>query len=64
VGGFTTYTGWRKDYRGLDEKLFDWWACHTLVIKDYPYVEINFLKYPYMPVPPNKERGKIGNICF
>jgi hypothetical protein len=34
------------------------------VIEDYPYARINFTIDPYMPMPPDEERGEIGNINF
>jgi hypothetical protein len=34
------------------------------VIKDYPYVRINFTRDPDMLVPPDEEWGEIGNILF
>jgi hypothetical protein len=48
----------------FNDKFFDWWAREILVIKDYPYAGINFLRDPDMPVPPEEERGEIGNMHF
>jgi hypothetical protein len=56
--------GGGRTIEAFDDKIFDWWACQIPVIKDYPYVGINFTRDPDMPVPPSEERGQIGNICF
>jgi len=56
--------GGRRTIEAFNETFFDWWAQNISVIKDYPYVGINFSKDPDMPVPPDKQQGEIGNILF
>ena len=44
----------------FDDKLFDWWAHQILMIKDYSYAGINFLRGLDMPMPPDEECRDIG----
>jgi hypothetical protein len=56
--------GGGRTIEAFDDKFFDWWARQIPVIEDYPYAGINFTRDPDMPVPPDEERGEIGNIYF
>jgi hypothetical protein len=48
----------------FNNNFFDLWACHILVIEDYSYSGINFLRDPDIPMPPRKEHGDIGKHIF
>jgi hypothetical protein len=52
--------GGGRTIEAFDDKLFDWWARHILVIENYPYAGINFSRDPDMPMPPGEERGELG----
>ena len=52
--------GWRVDIP-YQTDLFLWWQRQIVFIDDYPYVGIDFLGDPYMPLSLGATYGDIGN---
>jgi hypothetical protein len=61
---FLPRQGGGRVHEAFDDKFFDWWAHQILIIEDYPYARISFLRMPKMPMPPGEEHGEIGKHIF
>lgn len=48
----------------FDDTFFDLWSQQISIIKDYPYVGINFSRDLDMSLPFGAERGEIGTFAF
>jgi hypothetical protein len=64
VGSFFPRQGAGRVHEAFDDKLFDWWAHQILVIEEYPYAGINFLRDTDMPMPLGEECREIGKHTF
>jgi len=64
-----TRQGGGRTNESFDDDFFAWLSQQILVIEDYPYAGIDFLRDPEIPVPPGEERGEMGKFsslffCF
>jgi hypothetical protein len=57
---FLLRQGGGRTNESFDDDFFEWLSRKISVIEEYPYVVIDFLRDPEIPVPPGEERGEMG----
>jgi hypothetical protein len=60
MGSVAAATGWWKDHRGLQRRIFACFSWQIPAIEDYPYAGIDFSRDLAIPVLPGEERGEMG----
>jgi hypothetical protein len=55
--------GGGRTNESFDDYFFTWLSQKILVIEDYPYTGIDFLRDPKIPIPPGEERGEMAKFA-